>query len=206
MKRICHKAVVGVLLVFLVGCASKSVVDVSEQERQQMWGDKLTQLEALNAWYLRGRIAVNNSQDSWSASLIWRESQQDQEVRVVAPLGQGTAVVKREGDDLAQLHLSNGKVYFGESASDLLHTQLGWYLPVESLVYWVKGMPDPSYVSHSQLSNEGRMDFIEQAGWHVEYKKYRFADDYAMDLPSKLFLQRDDWRIKLVVQDWQNYK
>lgn len=206
MIRVSCKALSGVLLFFLVGCAVKPVVDVSERERQRIWADKQALLETIDAWHLKGRLAVNNAQDSWSASLIWRESTQDQEVRVVAPLGQGTAVVKREGHGMTQLKLSNGRVFFGESASDLLHAQLGWYLPVESLVYWVRGMPDPDYASQWRLNELGQIDSLEQAGWQVEYKRYRFSDHYEMELPSKLFLQRDDWRIKLVVQDWQGYK
>ena len=200
------KIIVASVCIAMIGCATQPTEQLSDRERESTWNGHVAALADIDAWRLQGRVAVRNTEDSWSASLFWSESEHDQEVRVVAPLGQGTAVVTRHEGSMAQLKLSNGKVFFGENASDLLHAQLGWYLPVESLVYWVKGMPDPAYPSHWELNEQGQLASVTQAGWQVDYQKYRQSDVHQIALPIKLALTRDDWRIKLVVRNWQDYK
>lgn len=192
-------------VVLLAGCAVKPPIETTADEREQAWQARVSELSAIDAWRLDGRVAINNAKDSWTANLTWRESEDNQEVRVVAPLGQGTAILKRIAGGLSELRLSSGETFVGESASELLHQQLGWYLPVESLSYWIKGMPDPSYVSLRKLNDQGAIAQLEQAGWKVEYKGYEFSRLYSIDLPEKLYLKRDDWRVKLVVQNWQDY-
>lgn len=200
------KALCAFMVIFLAACTVTPVVEMSPDALEDAWSDRNMRLMAMDAWRLQGRVAVSNEHDSWSASLLWRESDHSQEVRVVAPLGQGTAVVRREEHGLAELQLSNGEVFVGESASELLHQQLGWYLPVESLAYWIKGVPDPNYVSSWALNRQGGLSHLTQAGWQVEYKRYRHSELFDGDLPSKLFLTRDDWKVKLIVQNWQDFE
>ncbi len=189
---------------FLVACSTAPVVKMSSEALELAWQDHSTRLaSSVNSWRLQGRVAVRHARDSWSASLLWREASLSREVRVVAPLGQGTAVVKHDANGPAELRLSNGEVYVGESASELLHQQLGWYLPVASLAYWIKGLPDPEHTFSFSLDNQGRLSHLMQAGWQVEYKKYRYSDQFDVVLPAKLSLTRADWKVKLVVQNWQ---
>ncbi len=190
---------------FLVACSTAPVVKMSPEALDIAWQEHSSRLTSrMNSWRLQGRVAVRHARDSWSASLLWREEAElSREVRVVAPLGQGTAVVKHDANGPAELRLSNGEVYVGENASELLHQQLGWYLPVASLAYWIKGLPDPEHTFSFSLDNQGRLSHLMQAGWQVEYKKYRYSDQFDVVLPAKLSLTRSDWKVKLVVQNWQ---
>ena len=158
---------------------------------------------SIERWQFEGRMAINNSNESWSANLMWIESPQGQEVRVIAPLGQGSAILRRVGDGVMELSLSTGEVFLAEDAAELLYRQLGWSLPVDSLAYWLKGVPDPNFKYLWQIGTEGSLTFIDQEGWSVEYKSYRFSEHYGVDLPVKLVMKNDDWRVKLVIQDWQ---
>lgn len=191
------------LSMLFVGCAVKPTMQVSDDILEQAWQERLNKLADISTWKLKGRVAINHVEDSWTASLNWQESEDDQEVRVIAPLGQGTAILKRLENGLSELRLSNGEVYSGGTASELLQQQLGWRLPVESLVHWVKGAPDPRYSSTWKLNQEGGASVIEQAGWQVEYRKYRFSELYNVDLPAKMFLKKGGWQVKLVVRSWQ---
>src|SRR5690606_18888434 len=77
-----------------------------------------------------------------------------------------------------------------ESAEDLLEQQIGWRLPVENLLWWVRGLPAPDSPSRLQLNPDSRLARLAQAGWTVEYSRYQEVE--GVQLPQRLQLSGHD--------------
>ncbi len=183
------------------GCAT-SPVPRTASLNEATWQSRLDRLERIDEWVLAGRVAISNEEDSWTASLNWIQMADDYEIRVTAPLGQGSALLEGDAGGV-KLHFSNGEVATDRNAGNLLYNRLGWRMPLEALRYWVLGMPSPEGLAQRQLDDAGRMARLEQSDWRVRYKRYAPVLGADIDLPTKVFMARDDWQVRLVVDDWQ---
>lgn len=149
---------------------------------------------------LSGRVAVSNEVESWQASLLWRQQGEHFEATMIGPLGQGS--VRLTGiPGAARMDLPDGKVVLGTSANELLARQLGWQVPADALPFWVRGVPEPDTpASDMALNEQARLAKLEQGDWRIEYRRYGTAA--GVDLPTKVFLENDTWRVRVAVDEW----
>ncbi|HED40666.1 MAG TPA: outer membrane lipoprotein LolB [Chromatiales bacterium] len=195
------------LIVLVTGCASHPVAPVVTSEViDQRWAAHHAQLSKLSGWELGGRIAVKSAQDSWSANLHWQQRAAAFDVRFSSLLGLRIAQLK--GDALsASLYLPDNRVLSAANLSELLDDELGWSVPVAGLRYWLVGLPAPAIAAQAippftkGLDELGRLQWLEQSGWRIDYQRYRSAGTLA--LPQKMVLTRDDLRVRLVIDRWQ---
>jgi outer membrane biogenesis lipoprotein LolB len=63
-------------------------------------------------------------------------------------------------------------------------------------------VPDPAQPATEELDQrQQRLQGLTQAGWHIDYTRYVAVG--AESLPTRLTLQRDAVRVRLLVDDWQ---
>ena len=166
-----------------------------------MWTLHHQQVAALDHWDANGRIGITTGQEGWSASLIWQQRKDNYEMRVIAPLGQGTYLIKQEGD-IFSLQTPEDVTYQAASAEALMQDQLGWTLPVAALRYWATGMPHPDWtVSALEIDDYGRLSQLQQAGWTIDYRDYQ--QQQTLDLPRKLIMKNAEARASLLFKQWQ---
>ncbi len=193
------------LAVLLSGCAIQPSTPLLDDEaRERLWDSRHLQLSELTGWQMTGRVAVKSVQDSWSASLSWQQQAETFDIRFSSMLGQRLAQLK--GDTLvSSLYLPDERVISAANVSDLLDEELGWSVPMDGLRYWLVGLPAPALVSPEKLKmgldELGRLQWLEQAGWRIEYQRYRTAG--ALDVPKKMVLTRNDLRVRFVIDRWQ---
>ncbi len=189
------------MLALIAGCASRAPVPLSDSVAlERMWAARHAQLSELDSWEMGGRIAVKSAQDSWSASLRWQQQAEAFDISFSSLLGQRIAQLK--GDALtASLYLPDDQVRSAANISDLLNDELGWYVPLDGLRYWLVGLPAPLLELDKGLDQLGRLQWLEQAGWRIEYQHYRPAG--VLEVPKKMVLTRDDLRVRLVIDRWR---
>jgi len=193
------------LVVLLSGCATPPSAPLLDDEaRDLLWELRHVQLGELAGWQMKGRVAVKSIQHSWSASLSWQQQAGAFDIRFSSMLGQRLAQLK--GDALtASLYLPDDRVLSAANASELLDEELGWSVPMDGLRYWLVGMPAPVLASSGKLNKGldelGRLQWLEQAGWRIEYPRYRSAG--ILEVPKKMVLTRDDLRVRLIIDRWQ---
>jgi outer membrane lipoprotein LolB len=153
---------------------------------------------AVDAWRLNGRLGVLSDGAGWHASLFWHQDNGRYDIRIVAPLGQGS--VRLVGDDSqVRLTTGSGEQAVAENPSRLLHERLGWRVPVEALRYWAIGLPAPG-TAVKTLDERGRLATLHQAGWSIRFLDYQ--ERTGLDLPGRIVANHPDAEVRLVVNAW----
>lgn len=155
----------------------------------------------MTQWRLQGKIGVQHNDTGFSGALDWRQDGGRFDVRISAPLNGGTFALT--GDQHAVLMLTpKGEAFKAASARELMQRHLGWSIPLTGASAWVRGIPaQPAAASQSRYDEHGRwLDFAED-GWRVSVLDY--AADTTPALPRKLFLNRDELKVRLVIRQWR---
>ncbi len=189
------------LLLALGGCnhfASKEQLTGSGQAKS--WQTHKQQITPLDAWQINGKLGIRSEKESGSAVLFWLQRQDYFDIRLSGPLGQGsTRLTGRQG--AVSLEIANRGTFQASSAEELMQQQLGWSLPVENLLWWVRGLPAPHSKSQVQLDSNSLLAKLEQDQWQVEYLSYRIEN--GIQLPERIKLSGAGLNITLVIKEWQ---
>jgi len=165
------------------------------------WDARRAQLQARAHFELKGRVAVAAGGEGFNANLHWTQDGARSSVTLQGPLGVGGAQVTSTGADL-NLVTSRGEHMDSEAAHAALAARLGFDPPLASLRYWVLGVPDPATPATEAFDDKTqRLAGLTQAGWRVDYTAYGSAG--AESLPTRLTLQRDAVRVRVLVDNWQ---
>ncbi len=173
-------------LVFMTGCAS---VPVAVQRAPQM--------DAPFAF--NGRVAVKQGERRDSAGLRWVHRASEDEILLLAPLGQTMARIHRDAQEVTLE--ANGKHYAAQDMETLMRQTLGWQLPLSGLRYWVTGLPAPEGASGIEQDANGQVSVLRQHGWEIRYTRYAASAPDA--LPLRLSLRRDDLEVLLLIDEWE---
>ncbi|MEM7026704.1 MAG: lipoprotein insertase outer membrane protein LolB [Pseudomonadota bacterium] len=163
------------------------------------WQQHLTQVSQLSHWYIEGRVGIKTDKQSGSASLFWQQAGEYFEMRIVAPFGRGTYILKGS-PTLVQMQGPKNLFLTATTAEELLKQELGWSVDLQGLQYWVRGVPTPDVAHDLQLDNAGRLHFLQQAGFNIDINRY--ADVGGLQLPDKLQIESANLRLKLLINRW----
>lgn len=150
-------------------------------------------LYKLNQWSFDGKLALTGKDDSWSADIVWEHWADKEQIKLSGPLGQGAMVI-RLTNDLVTIDRGGGDVKSSVQPEAFINQQLGMFVPVQSLRYWIIGLPMPT-----QAFDETKEGF-KQAGWQVEYKQMQLVHNESM--PRKITVMSDQVKLKLIVNQW----
>ena len=190
-----------VCLLLLGACESFSTRDdITGTGSPALWQQHRQTVSALDAWDISGKLAVRSEAQSGSGVLFWLQRQDYFDIRVTGPLGQGaTRLTGRPG----QIHLTTPQHDLkADSAEKLMHSQLGWSLPVNNLYWWVRGLPSPDSKYHLQLNDSSLAHRLEQDGWQLEFIRYQTLDN-GTRLPERIQLQGPHLSLTLLVKQWK---
>lgn len=150
-------------------------------------------------WTIAAHIAVSNGSDGGSGELQWRQDGANYAFTVRAPV---TGKTWKLSGDAAHAVLE-GVDPQPDTDSDperLLRERLGWDVPLNDLVAWVRGLRAPGSTASVQYDEQSRPAVIEQAGWKIEYRDW-FADRDPV-LPRKVFASRGTARVRVAISQW----
>ncbi len=182
------KVVVVLLSVLLWACSSEPI-----KENEQYSKDAKEGAYSLNAWNFVGRLALKSKKDSWQASIAWKHSGDEENIKLSGPLGQGATAIRLLNNQVF-IDRGDGKVIFSDHPEQFINQQIGMFVPVNSLRYWVVGVPEPnaSFIS--------TMNGFKQAEWVVEYEQMQWVNTYKV--PRKIIVTNTELKLKLVIDQW----
>src|SRR4051812_26586661 len=181
--------------------ASCRTVPVRSPATSQVWEVRRPQLQAREQFELKGRVAVATGSDGFNARLRWTQDGKQTHMSLDGPLGAGGVQVTSNGSAVS-IVTSRGDRLDNDAARAELANRLGFDPPIDNLRYWVLGVPEPSHPAQETLDAQQRLATLEQDGWQIQYTDYMSVGGEW--LPSKLTLQRQGIRVRLVVDGWNS--
>lgn len=163
------------------------------------WSVRRPELQSLSTFHLNGRVAVAVGRQGFDADIRWAQRGGRTRMVLSGPLGAGATQVNAQGGTLSVV-TSHGKHLGNAEAREELVRQLGFEPPLESLRYWVLGVPDPGAPAKVVLDPRQRLARLRQDGWSIEYRSYMpVGADW---LPRLMTVKRAGVRLRMVVDDW----
>lgn len=184
----------------IAGCRTVPVAVQPSGAGAQTWDVTRPALQGRDHFQLQGRVAVAAGKDGFSAALSWTQAGTVSQVSLEGPLGAGAMQITANGDNLSILN-SHGDHLDSDAARADLQARLGFEPPLGSLRYWILGVPDPATPAKESLDpQQQRLQSLQQDGWQVDYAGY--MPNGNSWLPSRLTVQREGVRVRVVVNDW----
>ncbi len=192
------------VILFLPGlsaCMSLPFVKPVEvpENRVINWYERRLSLEQRPDWKTQGRIALQVSNDAWSASISWRQVGGLYEIAIYGPLGRPRFLVEGGNHQIA-LTTGQGKKFAATDARRLIEQHMGWSVPVSGLRYWLLALLEPHRPGQQLFDDEGRLVELRQSGWKISYRDYRSVN--GIDMPQKIRMEHDKLTVKLIFKDW----
>jgi outer membrane lipoprotein LolB len=185
----------------VVMLASCRTVPVQSPATSQVWEVRRPQLQARDRFQLKGRVAVATGSDGFNARLRWTQDGKQTHMSLDGPLGAGGVQVTSDGSAVS-IVTSRGDHLDNDAAKTELANRLGFDPPIDNLRYWVLGVPEPNHPAQESLDPQQRLATLAQDGWQIQYTDYVSVGGEW--LPSKLTLQRQGVRVRLVVDGWNS--
>jgi outer membrane lipoprotein LolB len=181
---------IGGSLIFLLSACSVAPVEPDMHYSRAA----MLHLYELEHWSFEGRLALTGQNDSWSANISWEHSPELEQIKLSGPMGQGAVVISLTGNAVT-IDRGGDDVQSSTQPEEFINQQLGMFVPVLSLRYWVVGLPEPSR-SYKDIGAG-----FNQSGWLSEYKQMQLVnEDGAM--PHKMTVMNNQVKLKLIIDRW----
>lgn len=191
----------------LGGCTSLQVDPLPEGLTEQPpadWSTTSAQRDQFRHWELTGKLAVRQPSDSGTAVInYWKQDQEAYELALSSSfLGMGRTTL--EGvPGFIELTLADGERYQSGDPEALVNAATGWQLPIDSLAWWIRGLPGPEGDFRLFFDDQDRLAVIRQLGWEIRYDRWEaFIDDYP-SLPARITAVKGEKRVRVVVTSWR---
>ncbi|TRX56401.1 lipoprotein insertase outer membrane protein LolB [Thalassomonas sp. M1454] len=199
LKLLC--ALIIAALFSLSGCSSTP--EATDAELFQDENQRSQQLENVTHWTIKGKIAFISPQEKQSANLFWQQQQDKITLKLTTFLG--VNVLSLNSDDGLYTLKADGKTWRNENLDQLLSQVTNLNLPVNSLIYWVKGLKASNddiitYSATNALPSQLQA-WANNKFWQIEYQSYRLIDQYR--LANKLTVKHNDLTIKMAISSWE---
>ncbi len=207
-----HAAALGIAVV-LAGCVSvpsgpapvSSVLDApAQQAAQQRLEAREATVAALPVLAFSGRVALSKGRDGGNGRLDWRQEGGAYRVTLSAPVTRQSWSLQG-GPDGARIEGLDGGPREGADVGLLLREATGLEIPVAALAAWAAGARadatrfGPAVV---EFDAEGQLVRLRQDGWTVDYLGWQPPEGPPPVLPLRVNAQRDDARVRLIVDAW----
>jgi outer membrane lipoprotein LolB len=164
------------------------------------WPARRAQLQTREQFTAQGRIGVVAGSDGFNGRVRWLQDGARSTVSLDGPLGVAGVRIVNDAGSLT-LTTPSGQALDSQAAHDELVRRMGFEPPLNSLRYWVQGVPDPATASTETADAQGYLGSLAQAGWTVTFGAY--MQTAAGALPQKLTVARGTVRVKLIIDSWQ---
>jgi outer membrane lipoprotein LolB len=171
----------------------------SEISQQAAWEVRRANIQAIQTWKLKGRVAGKSNNQGFRAGVQWKQMQDDFVIDLHGPLGRKVAVITGTQENF-QLKTSKGESFQANDPEELMQRLFGYTLPVNGLQHWLLGIPDSGQAHASlELDDQGRLQQLNQAGWVIDYKRYH---DGTPALPALIQISNPTLNANIKVDAW----
>ena len=191
----------------LTGCTTIQLDPLPEGMTDQPpadWAKRTAILTRFDDWLLSGKLAVKQPSDSGTA-IINRWQQQGERYHLSLSssfLGLGSTQLKGM-PGFIELTMTDGETYQSSDPETLVAAATGWQLPIDSLAWWIRGLPAPDGDFRLLFDDQNRLTILKQNGWEIRYDRWHTFVENLPELPARVTALKDDKRVRVVVSRWQ---
>jgi|LakMenEpi03Aug12_release.lakeMendotaPanAssembly.Ray.scaffolds.fasta_scaffold393973_2 outer membrane lipoprotein LolB len=198
MRRISFFAVL-ILFLFLYGCATQiEPPNDNPVYKPLSWHKRKVHLSDKKRWNIQGAVSIRNRGKTQMGSFTWQQIYDRYAINLYGPLNLGAISIAGNGYQVT-LAKPTGR-YTAPTPEALMQQQLGWYLPISNMYYWVRGLPAPGKTEKQVRDDYGHLVFLEQQGWNIQFAAFQPCGN--ADLPRKIILDNHQLHVKLVINNW----
>ena len=198
-----------VSLLILSGCSNindlPETIDPSPQlSEPEQWQSHLNNVEQIKHWKLSGKVGVVTPKQSQTGYIDWQQDTQSFNISIRGTLGfGGLDLFGNQSFVTIKVDENNQRTLPTDIA---LERYLDWEFPINSLKYWVKGIPAPEHpVDLRQFNNHGFLSRLNQQNWDIRllnYEKHSSNSSTPVFLPHKIIARYNGHKVSLVLSDW----
>ncbi len=188
LGQMVKKTALYLFILMASSCAMETVVQetpYSKFSRESLYN--------LEHWSFDGRLGLTNGKESWQANINWQHKPNDEEMKLSGPLGQGAIVIKLTGEKVT-IDRGNAKIQTSSQPEAFISQQVGMFVPVHSLRYWVIGVPEPG------ISFIDTPVGFRQSGWLIEYKQMQRVNE--RNMPRRVTVANERVKLKIMIDQW----
>ena len=142
---------------------------------------------------LQGKLKITLAQDVRPLNFRWTQTESGFEAYFWGTMGAGTTHLFGNQE---QLTLESRDGIYSGPPEEIVAQHLGWSLPVELLLTWVRGVPRAGMeVEQREFDEDGRLESFQQAGWLLRFDDFDEHGRY-----TRLSAKRKDVSVLLVVK------
>lgn len=178
----------------LSGCATFK----KQKEKSIDHLSRIQNLSEINKWKLQGRIGVTGKDQRGSANIIWSQDKNKYDMKIIAPVGTKKIMINGDLDHIT-LKSSSGDNLSSNTPTQTIYDNLGWYLPIDNLAYWVKGIPN-NIQKYKWLPSDGNKLVFSQSHWKISFSLSE--ENKYNSLPRLIVIENNQTKIKISVNKW----
>jgi outer membrane lipoprotein LolB len=156
---------------------------------------------AVNAdFILEGRIGIRGVGRATSASIRWVQSENNFDMVLWGPLGQGKT--RLSGDtSLMTLRSASGDYFEGVVPDEILQRHLGISVPIDAFSVWVLGRPTIHPPAQGfERDESGDLIAFNQLGFNLAYSDFKVVE--GQRLPHRIICSEGASQITILVNRW----
>ena len=157
-----------------------------------------TQGDVPDDFSLEARFSLRHEEKNFTGRLSWHHAGSRDDLLLASPFGQGLARIVGDANGVL-LTAGDGKTYAAADVSTLTQQVLGFPLPLDKLLEWVRGRRSGS--ESDVLDALGRPLHLREAEWNISYE---YDSDDPQALPGRLFIEREGvFELRLRIDEWR---
>ncbi|PCI38926.1 MAG: outer membrane lipoprotein LolB [Thiotrichales bacterium] len=192
------KLTIFVSMFMLFACSNTHYNFPAVHNPQQSWRQHYLDISNLSKVRASGIISIRTSDQVVSANFIWEQNADQYNLTVYDSFGLHEAHIY--GDSQHANLVWQKKHYVDSSVTHLMQRNLGWSLPMNGMLMWIKAIPSNKALYTVQLNRYGFAYTMKQLGWRFTYTNYMKVKQYA--LPGKIIMHNKLAHVVLVIKHW----
>ena len=143
---------------------------------------------------MQGKLKINLAQEVIPPlNFRWTQTESGFDAYFWGTMGAGTTHLVGNQE---QLTLESRDGTYSGPPEEILEQHLGWSIPVELLLTWVRGVPSAdSEVEQLEYDEDGRLESFQQARWILRFDDFDEHGRY-----GRLSAKREDVSVLLIVK------
>ena len=144
-----------------------------------------------------GRLSAKRGSEGAVANFDWAHAPGRDVIALATPLGTTLAELARDADG-ATLTRPDRPVERARDVATLADRVLAMPLPVESLAWWIRGVPHPASPHAIERDGAGRTSVLRQDGWSIVY-----SYPEGQPRPRVVVASYPDLEVRVVLDAWR---